>query len=374
VNRWIPITVAIAVVALLALVVANSVGGDGHHRTTSSNGDLPAVAHGIPRDYRIVYSVTTPDGTTTEEHIVHRPFDAESITRDANGKVTARRWSSLGRLETSTPGSDTVRLDTAIAPADGDSRHDVLDDALVTVKRLASAGRGEVGGRPCRNTSQATKVATAGNGAASISSGGTLPVTITTCVDAQGFVLQQRYTTAASGEPVLTKRAVALQVGRDVPAVHVPAVDAIPVDRGGGRVREVAADAPIPFEERFHLDPPKDWTFVGRYSVVPPRLSSTGAPVAGQPGIGLYTDVWRRGPDLLLLDQGASEAGGPPFDASSRLGPITVPGLGPADLAVDSRLAEVRFTRPDGGFARLAGTVDPKDLVALAATLTVTHR
>jgi hypothetical protein len=51
-----------------------------------------------------------------------------------------------------------------------------------------------------------------------------------------------------------------------------------------------------------------------------------------------------------------------------------VPGLGPADLAVDSRLAEVRFTRPDGGFARLAGTVDPKDLVALAATLTVTHR
>jgi hypothetical protein len=96
--------------------------------------------------------------------------------------------------------------------------------------------------------------------------------------------------------------------------------------------------------------------------------------VAGQPGIGLYTDVWRRGPDLLLLDQGASETGGPPFDASSRLGPITVPGLGPADLAVDSRLAEVRFTRPDGGFARLAGTVDPKDLVALAATLTVTHR
>ena len=81
--------------------------------------------------------------------------------------------------------------------------------------------------------------------------------------------------------------------------------------------------------------------------------------------------MWRRGPDLLLLDQGASTTGSAPFDPKSALGPIEVAGVGAATLAVDLRLAEVRFIRPDGGFARLAGTIDPKDLVAIADTMTV---
>jgi hypothetical protein len=50
---------------------------------------------------------------------------------------------------------------------------------------------------------------------------------------------------------------------------------------------------------------------------------------------------------------------------------LTIPGVGPADLAVDPRLAELRFTSPGGGFARLAGTLAPKRLVALAETLVV---
>jgi hypothetical protein len=369
-QRWIPIGVAVVVVALLAAVVLSSLGGDDHH-TNDTSGDLPAVGHGIPSDYRILYSVVTPDGTTSEEHLVHRPFDAQTITRDANGRVTSQRWSSLGRVVTRGLGSGTVRLDTAIALADGDSRPDVLDTALVEVKRLTATGKGEVGGRPCTKTAQTTKVATAGNGQASISSGGTLPVVITTCVDAQGLVLEQRYTTVASGEPVLTKRALELEVGRHVPDVHVPSARVVPVAQGGGQVRKVATDHAIPFDQRFHLPAPRGWTFVGRYHVVPARLSTSGAPAGGPPGISLYTDVWRRGPDVLLLDQGAQDTGTPPFDATSRLGPITVPGLGSADLAVDTRLAEIRFTLPSGGFARLAGTLAPKDLLALAETLTL---
>jgi hypothetical protein len=74
---------------------------------------------------------------------------------------------------------------------------------------------------------------------------------------------------------------------------------------------------------------------------------------------------------VLLLDQGATVSGAPPFDSRSTLGPLEVPGIGRADLAVDLRIAEVRFTRAQGGFARLAGTLDPKDLVAIADTITV---
>jgi hypothetical protein len=371
-KRWIPVAVAVVVVGLLAAVIANSVGGD-DHGASRANADLPPVGHGIPLDYRIVYAVVTPDGTTSEEHIVHRPFDAETTTRDADGKVTSVRWSSLGRIVTrgSGSGSGTVRLDTAIALAEGDSRPDVLDAPLVQVKRLTAAGAGQVGGRPCTNTARTTKVATAGGDQASISNGGTLAVVITTCVDAQGLVLEQRYTTVASGEPVLTKRAVELEVGDAVPAIHVPSLRPIPVARGGGQVRKVAADHPVPFDRRLRWPTPKGWTFVGRYSVVPARLSSTGAPAGGAADISLYTDVWRRGPDVLLLDQGVRPGGEPPFDASSKLGPLTIPGVGPADLAVDPRLAELRFTSPGGGFARLAGTLAPKRLVALAETLVV---
>jgi hypothetical protein len=96
--------------------------------------------------------------------------------------------------------------------------------------------------------------------------------------------------------------------------------------------------------------------------------------VPGTPGVALYTDVWQRGPDLLLLDQGAQDTGAPPFDASTKVGSTSVPNVGAADLALDDHLAEVRFTRPDGGFARLAGTLPPQELVQLAATLTVAPR
>jgi hypothetical protein len=365
VRRWPPLAVLAAVLLALGAVIVSSLGGDG-----DSNGALPAVAKGAPIDYRLVYEVTTPDGTTTEEHIVHRPFGAEVVTRDSKGTVTSERWSALGELVTRSQGAKAVALDTAIATSASDSRPDLFVDPLTKVKRATPSGSGQVGGRPCTKSLEPDTVATQGGAETSGGQAGTLPVRVTRCSDAQGLVLEERWV-SAGGTTLLTKRAVELQLGDKVPAIEIPKADPLPAAQGNGSVKKVARDAKIPFLETFHLATPKGFTFVGRYAVVPARLSQSGGQVPADPGIALYTDVWRRGPDVLLLDQGATKSGTPPFVARSKLGPLEVPGVGAADLAVDLRIAEVRFTRPDGGFARLAGTVDPKALVAIADTITV---
>jgi hypothetical protein len=364
-SRWPLLAVAgVVVLALVGLIIASLGGG------TSDHGALPAVAKGVPIDYRIVYDVTTPDGTTTEEHIVHRPFGAEIVTRDANDKVTSERWSALGELVTRSQGAAAVRLDTAIAPSASDSRPDVFVHPLTEVKRATPAGSGVVGGRPCTRSLEPDTVVTQGGAAPAGAQDGTLPVRVTRCSDAQGLVLEERWV-SAGGTTLLTKRAVELQVGDEVPAIEIPKADRLPAAQGNGAVRKVARDAKVPFAETFHLATPKGFTFVGRYAVVPARIAQSAGQLPADAGIALYTDVWRRGPDLLLLDQGASRSGPPPFVARSKLGPLAVPGVGTADLAMDLRLAEVRFTRPDGGFARVAGTLDPKALVAIADTMTV---
>lgn len=359
---WRVLLAVTAIVAIGAVVLVATGGGD-------SDDALPEVGRGAPTDYRIVYAVTTPDGSSTEEHVVHRPFGAHIETRDADGRITSERWSELGRLTTRSQDAEAVRIDTAIAPAASDLRPDLFTGPMTELKRLKAAGSTDVGGRPCQRSIEADKVATAGEDDQTLGQTGSLPVTLNRCVDAQGLVLEERWA-SPGGRNLLTKRAVELQLGDDVPDIDEPKAQALPIEQGNGSVRKVDADAPVPFLEAFHLATPKGFTFVGRYAVVPARISRTAGDVSGDPGIALYTDVWRRDGDVLLLDQGATRSGPPPFDSSTKVGPIDITGPGAAELAVDLRLAEVRFTRPDGGFVRLAGTIAPDELVRVASTLT----
>lgn len=319
----------------------------------------------VPDAYRIVYEVITPDSTGQEERIVHRPFEAHVVERDAEGATTAERWSTLGQLVTRSQGGEVVRIDTAVAPSASDVRPDRFAARLLEAGKLTAGTPGRIGERPCTRVKDAGAVLTAPP-AGSDQAGGSLPVLVERCIDEQGLVLEERWTTAG-GERVLTKRAIELEVGEDAPDIVVPDADPLPLEQGNGAVRELDADEVPPFAEVWSLPAPAGFGFVGRYAVQPPRLSQ--AALTSDPDVALYTDVWERGGDLLLLDQGASQSGATPFDPASALGPVDVPGIGAAELAVDLRLAEVRFARPDGGFVRLAGTVPLDELLRLAATL-----
>ena len=361
-SRTALLLASMAALALLAGTVAACGDDDG------AGGGLPAVAGTTAPDaYRIVYSVVTPDSSSEEERVVQRPFDAHVIERDGQGHVTAERWSTLGELVTRSQGGEAVRIDTAIALAASDLRPDRFTEPLEAAGKLKAGDAGQIGGRPCTRAKEVGAVLTAPP-VSSQDPGGSLPVLVERCVDAVGLVLEERWTTAG-GERVLTKQAVELEVGDDVPDIDVPDAPALPAEQGNGAVRELEAGAPPPFLEAWTLPAPAGFTFVGRFAVQPARLSQSATALASDADVALYTDVWRRGGDLVILDQGASQSGTTPFDSRSTIGPVAVPGLGSAELAMDLRIAEVRLTRPEGGFVRVAGTLDPEDLVALAGTL-----
>lgn len=363
-----PVLVAVAAVVVVAALVA-FIGRDSsdHHEARS----LPAVEGTTPpTDYRIVYRVTTPDSSSEEEHVVHRPFDAYVVQRTTDGEITAERWSELGSLTTRSQGADAVRISTAIAPAVSDLRPEQFQASLVDAGQLVLRDVPvDVNGRTCRLVSEAGEAKTAGGGPVDAGDLGSVPVLVSRCVDAVGLVIEERWTTP-DGERVLTKRAVELEVGAEVPDIHVPAADPLGDDQGNGAVREVAPDEAPPFLEQFELPEPEGFTFVGRYAVMPARLGLTPEDLASGVAVALYTDVWRRGPDLLLLDQGATRGTAAPFDPRTRVGDAQVPALGTAELAMDLRSAEVRSTRPDDGFVRLSGTIPPAELLRLARTLT----
>lgn len=371
--RGTPVLVAVAAIAVVGLaVVAIGRGSDSGGGTSSG---LPAAKGTTPpMDYRIVYRVTTPDSIGTEEHVVHRPFDAEIVARDDHGKVTAERWSTLGRLVTRSQGAPAVRIDTAIAPAASDVRPERFDAQLAEADKVVLHDDEplQVGGRACHLANEAGTVSTADSGPLQAGDTGSVPTLVSRCVDAQGLVLEERWTTA-DGQRVLTKQAQELQIGDDVPAIKVPDADPFPDAQGNGSVRKVDRDAPPPFLESWELPDPEGFTFVGRYAVVPARLGSSADAIPAGAEIALYTDVWRRGPDVVLLDQGASKGGVVPFDPDARIGDVDLGPIGKAELAVDVRSAEIRLTRPDGGFARLSGTVSVDDLAKLAGTLRVTR-
>jgi hypothetical protein len=365
---------AIAVAALLIVLIARSGDDRGANPATQGDGNLPAATtRTAPTDYRILYRVTTPDGVTSEEHIVHRPFGGEVVVRGKDGKVVAERWSTLGRLTTRSQGAKAVRIDTAVAPAASDLRPDRFADAVVEAKRAIRHDEvREIGGRECATDVERSEVASADDsGATSTSAPDSVPVIVARCIDPQGLVLEEQWTTK-DGVRVLTKRAVELDLGKDVPTIDEPKADPLSAAQGNGAIHKIAADEVPPFQEAWHLDPPKGFTFVGRYAVVPARLNlATSGSTAGAPQVALYTDVWRRGADVLLLDQGATDGSPAPFDPGTRIGAVDLGPLGQGELAVDLRSAEVRLTRPSNGFVRLSGTIPIDELTQLATQLQV---
>ncbi len=261
--------------------------------------------------------MTTPDSSAEEEHVVHRPFGAYIANRDAGGNVTAERWSDLGQLVTRSQGAAAVRIDTAVATSASDLRPDRFADALVEAKKATRDDtQGSVGGRACRTAHRRPTPCRTPRASPSRSRSTAASTPSASCS-------QERWTTQA-GDVVLTKRALELELGDDVPDIDIPDAAPLADEQGNGAVRKVDDDEPPPFQEAFSLDVPDDFTFVGRYAVAPARFG-TGVSGAVIPAtdIALYTDVWRRGPDLLLLDQGATKGEAAPFDRTSASAPST---------------------------------------------------
>lgn len=353
-----------ALVGLGLLAVVGCGGDDG-----GSTDALPDVAEGPAVAYRLVYAVTTPEASTTEEYEIQRPFDAHVTLRNADGDITAERWSSLGSVVTQSADAPAAGLSVAAAPALSDSRLDRFATELVDAGKATEGEQHNVGGRACTSYTEQSFVGTVPDGATpGLNDATPIRSVVDRCVDAQGIVLQEHWSTPG-GERLLTKRAIELEVGDDLELdLEAPEAELLSAQAGNGAFRKLDDATPPPFAEQFSLAPPEAFTHLGRYAVVPPRLRAADGS-ADDAQLALYTDVWVRGADLLILDQGAGTGGATPFSPSSTWRPITLGSFGQAELAGDTRSAEVRLRRGDGGFVRLAGTVPVDELLALAETI-----
>lgn len=303
-------------------------------------------------EYRITYRVraASADGvtTSTEEVSVARPFESRVVVR-ADGAVTARRVSRFGELVIEGDGGVQV---LGVPPALGtsDVRPDaVLDDAVERGMAERREVR-EVDGRRCR-------VYRLGSSA---SDGTLVPVGTTggehadVCVDARGLVLEEWW--VQQGHALRHRLAVDVEVDDvtfDDRTFTLP--DEAPPGPTQGAVAEVV--------EGSGFATPSGFTDVGRYDVTVAQLQPPGSSEI-LPGRTSAAEVWRRGADLLVLE----EAGGALPPTSFGI-PTEVPGVGPAELVLDLRANELRFTTDAGDTVRLYGTVTPTELLDLARFL-----
>lgn len=311
--------------------------------------------------YAITYRVVHDDGTEVDEHIeVARPF------RSAVRAGETERVSDLGLLATVGGDGQWVRIEVPVAIASGDLRPDAVLAAAVEAGHVEVGDEHRVAGVTCREHRFGGPV----------SSGMLTPVGSVSgehadvCLDGRGLVLRERWVVGGRTLRERTAVAIDLRPPGDARFTVPDGARSLSVEAGGGSVVPVAGDHDPGFAERWSIDPPEGFDHVGRWVVLPPSLErrEPGTPRTAQ--IALVTDAWQRGGDLVLLDQGATVAGvAPPWDERPVTTRADLDSLGTAEIAWDLRATEVRLVRPDGGFVRVAGTLPPAELVALARTL-----
>lgn len=357
------------VVALVSVLVV-CVGGFVAWRVNADNGShgddalvgVGAPADGIVTSYSIRYRTVFADAELDELVEVSRPF------RSRVDSASSVQISDVGVLATSSDGESWLRIGVPISVATSDLRPLPALAAVVAEGGALALGESEVQGRSCRRYELGGPVA----------SGAFTPIdavpgeSAEVCIDELGLVLREVWT--IDDVVVRTREAVEISfetIGSarfDVPSD----AQELSYDDGGGSVRTISPDADPGFVEYWvPSSTPDGFEFVDRWAVAPPMIDAR--PDDGMPrisDIALVTDAWQRGPDLLILDQGAGKTGiEPPWDADDPSTEVDLGSLGVGHVVADLQMSEVRITRPEGGFVRVAGTIPPDELIAFARAL-----
>lgn len=313
-----------------------------------------------PEGYRITYQVTERTGEpTTEEVTVRRPFVSETTIRRGEDVIGVSR-SAFGRLVVD---GQVFAVPPGVAGADLR-----LPPALEEAEDRGWVERREqrvVAGRRCQVYRFATTVL-----------GGALQPPADpeiehadACFDAAGLLLEEWW--VLDGEPLRRRVAVdvALESPRDLGADWEALAPTMDVERGGGSVLELAEGSMPPGSFFVAEDVPAGFDHLGRYSVIPPQAAEFGD--AAQRGRILTStvDVWQRGLDLLVVDQGGTLEQQRVFEVDPDNRVVVVPGLGDAEIIVGLAFNEVRVLRPAGRFIRVQGTLQPGDLLEVVRGL-----
>ena len=420
-RRWPLLVGALAVVVVVGAVSIFVVRSDGNKATievepvvrrgsTEVGGAAPIEISNEPDGYRIVYRVHEQGLPLSSEVVeVVRPFDAEirgyTGTR-GDGSLTSHNVTTLGRLSS---GIDIDHDHDDDVPDDHSHDDDEPDDHTHPLRQQGDApaspaqqrtvlaigptlagpdyrlapvleealGRGllerreqrEVLGRRC----QVYRFGTSVVGGVLRPPGDPADEYADACFDAEGLLLEEWW--VVKGDPIRQRLAIDVdtQAPADVASGLADEETSIPVDRGGGSFQEMQPDSSPPGPFFVAPAPPDGFEHVGRFTVIPPQAEAFTSPERRSYIITSTADVWRRGIDVVVLDQGGTLGRVKPFEPEPAGVPIELGALGTGEAIVGLGGSEVRVVREPGDYIRVYGTLPTAELAAFAVTLVETQ-
>ena len=194
------------------------------------------------------------------------------------------------------------------------------------------------------------------------------------CVDGDGLLLEEAWT--SGGRVIRRKLATAVRLDHRL-TEDLLRHEGTPESprNGGGALRAVEPSSHPPGTSFLPTTVPDGFTLHGRYAVFPPQPNLTSGLSTEEERDRLRTsivDVWTRGPDLLLVDQGGTLGNVDVFSRDPSAERTVVGGAfggTEADAIVGFRMNELRILRERGAWVRVRGTVPFDDLVAVAQGL-----
>jgi hypothetical protein len=302
----------------------------------------------VPEVYRIVYrSHVAGAGTTTREILVRRPFDSrEGDNVSAFARVAVGSGSFFAPPG---PPAGDLRADAVLPEAvrDGFAQKRELRRVAGRLCRVFRIGAPSVSGRLPRVAASDEKT--------------------DVCVDEAGFVLEE---VTYDGDEVSRRRvAETVAEGPRLPddAFEIAEPDADP--RQVGSVQELEADSRLPGGAFWELpDAPKGFRSRGRFAVVPAGQPGFSDPTARTSVISFVSEVWTNGPDVFVVEQGATQ-GSVAFEDDPDAMDVRAGDLGKGQLLYSMVASEVRVRTTGSRFVRVRGTLAPSELLEVARDL-----
>lgn len=328
-----------------------------------------------PRTYRVDYRVEGFGGAsyvaTADRLYVRRPFESRLESYEGpvvDGSPSSVQVSAFGSMLVQ--GASSGRVVVAAPPAPG-----ISDVRLVSsLPEALEDGRFELGerrrviGRECQVLRTAV----------SLSSGDLEPPSSAseyadTCIDADGIVLEEVLFDA--GEPLLRRVAVDVAVDVDLQDdLFETGEPSLPTREGGGFFAELVPGSRAPGTFYEVVAAPDGYDHGGRFAVVPTQAELFSDDTRQGERVTFVSDVYVKGSQLIVLDQGGTLGGVDPF-GNVRGVDVEVPVEG-AEAAVltYSQGGPIVIVRLGGGrFLRARTTGDPGALLDLLAALEPTE-
>jgi hypothetical protein len=291
---------------------------------------------------------------------VRRPFDSRQVVRRGD-EVLSTRITSFGRFEAvggrGDPATTAVPPDVPAVVVNLRSVLDVgLDRGLLTRGAVRT-----VLDRRCQTVYSRQPLA-----AGELTEKPSRRNHVASCVDEAGIVLEE--VAIADGKQISRTAAIAVEEEPVLDPTLFQTRDAVlPVLGGGGSVQEVKPESRAPGDFFELASAPEGFTRRGRFAVVPPQAEAFANPTMRNNRIAGVSDVWVRGPDVLIVEQGYSLGGADVFPAEG--GTVDMGGAGKGRLLISPRRPELQSGRKGGGFVRVYGTVSVDELERVAARL-----